>query len=292
MLLKSSYFGIDLGADSIKVACLVKKRNKCIINKLYKVKNPIGKIVFENQQEQDAIQQVLAKIKQMLPSNGVIMGISSNYAAFRYVNFPLLNKKELREAIFWEMQEFDAIFSDEYISDYEVLEEKSDICRVLLAAVPKDLVMAYSKILSGAGFYLKALDVYPLANARVLKAHKKTGVSAIIDLNVTHNEITIVENGKLILNRSLDFSHNNTIEKLLQEISRIFNFYSLQSKRHQIEEIILLGQCDELKDVFKSYFNVNVYIDKEIQSDLITDNPGITDNPMEFFSAIGFALRG
>lgn len=292
MLLESSYLGIDLGADSIKVAHLVKRGNKSIIKRLYQIKNPIGKTVFKNQQEQDIIRQVLSRIKETSPSNGVIMGIPSNHAAFRHVHFPLLSKHELREAIFWEMQVFDTIFSNEYISDYELLNKQNNICRVLLVAVPKDLIMTYTKILSEAGFYLKALDVYPLANARVLKAQKKSGVSAIIDLNVTCSEISVVENGRLILNRNLDFPRNITVENFLLETSRIFNFYSLQSKRHKIEEIILLGKCSELKDVFKSYFNINVYMDKELECNFVTENLRISDNPMEFFSAIGFALRG
>jgi len=292
MLLKSSYLGIDLRADNIKVAHLVKKRNKNIIKNLYQIANPIGKTVFRNQQEQDAIRHVLIKIKEMLPSKGVIMGISSNCAAFRYVHFPLMSKKELRDAIYWEIQEFDTVFSSEYISDYELLDQQNNTCRVLLVAVPKDLIMAYTNILSGAGFYLKALDVYPLANARVLKAQKKSGVSAIIDFDVTHSEITVVENGKLVLNRNLNFPHIITVENFILEISRIFNFYSLQSKGHQVEEIILLGKGSKLKDVIKSYFNMNVIMGNELECDFTAENSRITHNPMDFFSAIGFALRG
>jgi type IV pilus assembly protein PilM len=292
MLLKSSFLGIDFRPDFIKVAYLQKKRNKSIIKRLYQIKNPIGKVVFENQQEQDTIQQLFSTIKQKFPSRGVIMGIPSNHAVFRYVNFPILSGKELKEAIFWEMQEFNTIIRDEYVSDYEILDEKNNICRVLLVAVPKYLAMTYANILLGAGFYIKALDLYPLAHARVLKTKNKSGVSAIIDFNYIHNEITIVENGSLILNRNLDFHHDSTIEQKVIEISKIFNFYSLQSKSKQIEEIILLGKAREQREIFKSSFNINVYTDNEIELDFIIDNLQVMDKPIGFFSAIGFALRG
>lgn len=292
MFFKSSYLGIDIRADNIRVAHLVKRGNKNIIKGLYEIENPLGTTVFKTQQEQFAIKQVLAEIKQRLSSNSVVIGVSSNYAAFRYVNFPLLNKKELKEAIFWEMQEFDTIFSDEYISDYEILEEQKNICRVLLVAVPKNLIMTYTKILTEAGFNIRAIDVYPLANARVLKTERKTDVSAIIDLGVTHSEITIVENGILILNRNLDFPSNISFENFLQEISRIFNFYFLQSKKSPIDKIILLGKNSALKEVFRNYFKIDTYLGNELECNFIVENHSNIENPMDFFSAIGFGLRG
>lgn len=323
MFFKSSYLGIDLGMESIKVAHLAKKGNKKIITSLCEMKNPIGKTVFSNPEEQDAMRQCFIKINETFPSNGVVIGISSKYAMFRYVQFPLLNKKELREAIFWEMQEFSTIFNGEFISDYELLDKQKDIYRVLLVAVPKDIITDYIKIAGGAGFILKALDVYPLANARVLRTQRKPNVTAIIDLGSFHSEITVVGNGKIIFNRNLDFCYNNTIndeisdiiltnnnwanlvrsgfdflpssyQNLILEISRIFNFYSLQSKGRQIDEIILIGKGSELhhsKNVFKSYFDIEVYTGKELKYDFINNNLKIDDNHTDFLSAIGFALR-
>jgi len=292
MFLQSSYLGIDLRADSIKVAYLVKRGKKSKVKDLYETENPVGKVVFENQRDQDTIKKSLYKIKQKYPFSSVIMGIPSNFAVFRYVKFPFLNKRELNEAIFWEMQEFNTVFNNDYISDYEILDEKNNIYRVLLVAIPKELAMAYSNILNGAGFYIKALDVYPLAYARVLKSQNKIGVFAIIDLNGAHNEITIVENGKLVLNRNLDFSQNSTPEQVTKEVSKIFNFYFLQSKSNQVDEIILIGKDWELNDIFKNHFDINVHIEDEAKWDLFSENIKTTNRPINFISAIGFALRG
>lgn len=304
MFFSSSYLGIDLGADSIKAANLCKKGNKKIIKGLYQIENPIGKTVFNKPAEQAAIRQVLAKINKVLPSKGVVIGISSKHAMFRYVQFPLLNKKELKDAIFWEMQEFNTIFSGEFISDYEVLGKQKDSYRVLLAAVSKDIIMDYIKATGEAGLCLKALDVYPLANARVLKAQKKDGVTAIIDLGLSHNEITITGNGRIIFNRKLDFCYDDMVksgkpepsplQNLICESSRIFDFYSLQSQGSQIDEIILIGKGSELyhcKDAFESYFNIHVSTGKELKFDYMSKNLN-NDSHADFFSAIGFALRG
>jgi len=292
MFFKRPCLGIDLRADRIKVAYLAKAGNRSRVYELYQIQNPVGKVVFENQKEQDAIRRIMSTIKQKFPKGSVIMGIPSHHVVYRHVNFPLLNRKELREAISWEMQEFNTIFSDDYVSDYEILEEKNNICRVLLVAVPKSLAMLYANILRGAGFYIKAFDVYPLAYARVINTLNRSGVSAIIDTSYEHSEIAIVERGKLILNRNLDLHKNSTSEQVLMEVSKIFDFYSLQSKNNQIDDIILLETGGRLKDLFESYFNVNVYADDEIQWNLIAEKLPHAVNPIDYICAIGFAMRG
>jgi type IV pilus assembly protein PilM len=321
MLLGSSYLGIDLGTESINVVQLEKRGHKKTIKSLYQMENPIGSTVFNKPEEKDAMLHCLLKINKKFPSNGVIIGISSRLAMFRHVEFPLLTKKELKEAIFWEMQEFSSVFNGEIIFDYELLDKRKNSHHVLLVAVPKDIIMNYTEVASAAGFSLKALDVYPLANARVLRARRKSNVTAIIDLSSSNSEMTVVDDGKIIFIRSIDICYSNTVNEeissisnnkhwvdlissdfiptfyhnLFLEISRAFNFYSLQNKGRQIEEIVLIGKSNQIhhwKGVFKRFFNVEVYTGKEFIFDFTNKNIEIDNYHMDFFSAIGFALRG
>ena len=324
MLFEQLCIGIDLGADSIKVAHLAKKRNTKTIKSLYEIENPIGKIAFGIPEEKEAIRQCFAKINKIFPSKSAVIGISSKHVIFRHVKFPLLKKRELDEAIFWEIQEFSAMFNGEFISDYELLDNRNNIYHVILAAMPKDIAVDYTEIAVNAGLHLKALDVYPLANARVLETQKRHCVTAIIDLNSSHSEITMVDNGKIIFNRCLDFFDINKIDdelceiiktdsswfdnirtgfdflpspyqNIILEISRTFEFYSLQSKDCQINEIMLIGKGGEsryCKDILRSYFNLEVYTGREIKLDFINENVKPNGDYVDYISAIGFALRG
>lgn len=324
MLFEPLCIGIDLGVDSIKVAHLTKKRNSKTIKSLYEMENPIGKITFTRPEEKDAIRQCFAKINKIFPSKNAVIGISSKHVIFRHVQFPILKRKELNEAIFWEIQEFSTIFNGEFVSDYALLDNRNSTYHILLAAVPKDIAMDYTKIAIDAGLPLKVLDVYPLANARALGYRKKHDVTAIIDLNSSHSEITIVDNGKIIFNRCLGFFNINEIDdelyniikidssrfndiitefdflplpykNIILEISRTFEFYSLQSKGRQINEIILIGKGGEshyCKDIFRSHFHVEVYAGKEIELDFVNENIKQNGNYVDYISAIGFALRG
>ncbi|AEE91559.1 Type IV pilus assembly protein PilM [Tepidanaerobacter acetatoxydans Re1] len=324
MLFEPLCIGIDLGVDSIKVAHLAKKRNTKTIKSLYKIENPIGKIAFDRPEEKDAICQCFAKINKIFPSKSAVIGISSKHLIFRNVRFPLLKGRELYEAIFWEIQEFSAMFNGEFISDYELLDNRNNTYHILLAAASKDIAMDYAKIAVDAGLPLKALDVYPLANARVLETQKKHGVTAIIDLNSSHSEITMVDNGKIVFNRCLDFFDINKIDdelckiiktdsswfnniktgfdflplpyqNIILEISRTFEFYSLQSKGCRINEIMLIGKAGEshyCKDIFRSYFHIEVYTGREIKLDFVNENIKSNGDYVDYISAIGFALRG
>ena len=168
-----------MGAES-KVAYLVKKETKNSNKSLSNGKS-IGKTTFNKPEERDIMRQCFTKINEQFPSNGVVIEFSVNMPCLG-MHFPLLNKKELKEAIFWEMQEFSTIFSGDFISDYELINKEKDMYHVLLVAVPKEIIMDYAKIADSSGFPLKALDIYPLANARVLKEGKISDITAIIDL--------------------------------------------------------------------------------------------------------------
>ncbi len=319
MLFKSMYTGIDLGEKNIKIVFLVKKRGNKTVKGFYQIENPVGKTTFDKPIERDAIKQCFKKINRQFPSKKVVIGVPSKHAVFRYVQFPLLNQKELKEAIFWELQEFDNMFNEDFTSDYELINKGKDVNNVLLVATPKRITMDYATIAFDSGLPLKALDIYPLANARVLKEEEVTDVTAILDLRSNYSEITIIDDGKVILSRVLGYGYNNKIknriseiletnknciefiknnlelfplsyQNLILEVSRTFIFYSLQSKGRQIKKIILIGENGKLgycKDIFESYFDVKVCTTDEYKFQFIKND----DNCTNYFSAIGFALR-
>ncbi|MDD4569447.1 MAG: pilus assembly protein PilM [Tepidanaerobacteraceae bacterium] len=324
MLLESSCVGIDLGTESIKAAYLVKRNNRIKTLDLYQMENPVGNTVFNTPKEQEIIKKCFMKINNIFPCKDVVIGVPSKHAVFRHVQFPLLSKKELREAIFWETQEFSTIFNSEFISDYELLDKQKDIYNVLLVGVTKDIITNYIKIAHDVNFHLRALDVYPLANARVLRTQKASKVIAIVDLQSSYSEITVVANGKIVFNRNLDFRFTTTVknemydiittysnssdfirnevrtlpqhfQNLLLEISRSINFYSLHSKGCQVDELLLIGKGIELqncKDIIKNFLGIKVNTTKEFKFEFMNKNIELNHKIIDYFSALGFALRG
>ena len=181
------------------------------------------------------------------------------------------------------------------------------------------MIYDYAEIAKVSGLKLKVIDVYPLANARVLKTYYKPGVTAVIDLNPSNSEMTIVNNGKIIFMRSLDLPqvekefakilHNEGpsccncnpkvqkfYEQLTFEITRAFNIYSLQGKNPPIKNAIFLGKNGDKihpdKINLKKSFNVDICDENMLLENPAMENIDIGKSLTEFFSAIGFALRG
>jgi type IV pilus assembly protein PilM len=313
MLFGSSCVGIDLRMDTIKAAYLIRRGNRIRIKDLYQMENPLGKTVINGSKEQSIIKECFKKISERFPSKNVVIGVSSNNIILRHVQLPILSKKELKEAIFWETQEFSSVFNNNFVSDYEILERQKENFRILLVGASNQLIQDYIKIAYESGISLSALDIYPLAHARVLKLQKISNVIAILDLEPCHSEITLVDNGNIIFIRSLDFCYTKTIQNkiesfkydpkvippefqnLLIELSRCIKFYSLHSNGSGIDEIIITGEGRKLqflKAILSKFLDVGVHIESKLKHDLSNNSINVNHNPMEFFSAIGFALRG
>jgi type IV pilus assembly protein PilM len=323
--------GIDVGTDTIKAAHLIESRGKWAVKGLYKIKNPLMRTTFSETGDKEILTECLQEIKKAFSCNKCVMGVDGHRVVFRNLQFPRLHMKELKEAVYWEAREFSTMFNGDFVYDFELLEQQSDHCRVLIAGADREYIMDYIKIARDAGLNLSVLDVYPLAAARLLSQKEKNSVVAVIDMGSSHTEITVVEKGRAFLNRTVDFGGSNLVEivsnllsmdklqaeqviidpgpyrekiqekvtaalqELMIEISRFFDFYSIQNKGKQINYAVLAGNGGKLwcwSRAFADYFNIQLVSANNMGFQLKSlDNSGNIDY-MEYFNAIGFALRG
>ncbi|GAQ26117.1 type IV pilus biogenesis protein PilM [Tepidanaerobacter syntrophicus] len=309
MLQSSLHTGIDIGAKDIKIANVTINRRSYFVKNFYKIENPIGKLIPETPLEKSIMNKCFIEIKDIF-SGKIIIGISSKYALFRQIQLPRLSKRELKEAIFWETQEFLATFGMKFISDYEVLYHGKNTCSILIAAVPEGIAKNYAKIALDAGIFPNSLDVYPLANACVIQVQKNYDPIAIIDLDFDYSEITILNDGEIILVRNLDFFNINEADKqadwenidsfpmsyknFIIEISRTFEFY-MRNGGQKIEKIVIAGEGSKskyCKAVLEKHFHVEVFMGAEFAVDHISANIKLNSDILDYFSAIGLALRG
>jgi len=323
MFITAKCIGIDMGKRDIRAALLIRRGIKWYIKELVEIKNPLGKTIIRCDEERKELINSFRELNKHLRCSKIVIGIPSQHVVFRNIFFPKLSSKELREAIYWESREFSSIFNTEYICDFQVVDIKPDKLSVLLAAVEKNLVMEYIKIAESAGFFLDVIDVYPLAKARVLRKIKSSGAIAIVEISFYSSEMTIFEDGQLVLTRCVHFMGDN-IESLVSEyeniynkepvyqakiidivtyelrsftdeISRFFELYYTQGKSNAISGIVLTGSVGKfwpIKKIFKSLFETNVVTENELHHDFINIYGGQDIDYMQFSNSIGFAMRG
>ncbi len=321
MLFNTGLVGIDIGTQTIKAVQLNASGKRFNLKKGVKVDNTIKKTSFSDESDRTALTISLKEIAESFSCKKCVVGIPSTHVIFRNLQLPRMKPRELKQAVYWEAQEFAPMFDEDYVSDFELLEVQENNCRVMLAGTTNNIALNYFMIIEDAGFEVEAIDVYPLAVSRILQLAGVDGVTAVIDIGYSHCEITIIEKGVVFFSRNISVNspdlinmssilnnHQGTLDKdvydisipflqeLMLEISRFFDFYSIQRKAHKVDSVIFIG-CGSrlwcLEEVYSDYFNLPIINAAKICHKFIdTDRIKYDDGDLiEYFSAIGFALR-
>jgi type IV pilus assembly protein PilM len=297
MFFNTGLVGIDIGTHTIKAVHLDITGKRRVLRKIVKIDNSIKDTAFPTELDKKGITKCLIKIAKSLSCKKCVVGIPSKHVIFRNVQFPKMKPQELREAVYWEAQEFAPMFDEDYVSDFELLEVQENNCRVMLAGTSENTALGYLTVLENAGFKVEAIDVYPLAVSRILKSAGIHGVAAVIDIGYSHCEIIIIEKGVVFFSRNIstDYLHFvkmssvpvatnkecttdisypqdtlnenlhdvmfQSLQELMLEISKFFDLYSIQRKGHEVEVVMFIGRGSRipcLKQVYSDYFNLPI----------------------------------
>lgn len=271
-------------------------------------------------------------IKRDIKKNKITVGLSNEKVLYRKKQLPRMRFGELERAIYWEKKELVNELGGEYVVDYEIIKANADFFEILMAAVPRNHVMDYLYAARESGLAIEAMDVYPLALSRVLKHTLPEKNFAVVDIGAARTEITLFEGGKvdftcsvpaggddmtkLIAKRfSLDDSAaesmkinpgdcQNEIKECLTPLIHHLTLHVIRcvkyferKKGSEVKAVVFTGGGGKLKGL-KEYFFAQTGLEALLSSDLDfpyvelgSDIKGNFDW-MEFFCAMGYALRG
>ena len=85
----------------------------------------------------------------------------------------------------------------------KIISKKQEHTKVLVTAAPKALVNKYLEVFKGAGLNLLSLETEAFAMARALLGKDKQ-LTMVVDIGSITTDISIVDNGLPVLNRSID----------------------------------------------------------------------------------------
>lgn len=127
----------------------------------------------------NAIQRTLSKSLPRRPSTRrVVCSIPETKAFLRIIEMPKMEKKEMDEAIRWEIEENIPLSIDQVYYDYQVLEKKfgkddGKHKNVLIVAVSRSIVDSFIEVVQGAGLEVIGMEVESVAQARCLLPDKQ-----------------------------------------------------------------------------------------------------------------------
>jgi len=218
-------FGLDIGTQSIK--CVKLKVNG----------SAVELVAFDLQESQLDPTEVLKKIKQTQGADLVNISFCGSSTVIRYVNFPRMNKDELKGALKFEAQQHIPFSVEEVNLDAEILRDNlpENKMLVLIAALKKELIPPRIKVLENAGLRPNIIDIDSLALVNAFnfnypkveipenklenndlasdsQSHKSI---CLLNIGSTITNVNILDNGLVRLSRDIHSGGANFTKKLM-----------------------------------------------------------------------------
>ncbi len=239
---RKSYFGVDIGGSTVKMVELISHGGRARLLTYGYVEVDIDIVHGSSEINEKNLVNV---IKRLHEESGVstkhCVVALPNFSVFSsIISLPTMSKKELNKAVTWEAKKFIPLPIEEMVLDWRPLtpaEERAQMAsaipenngndssdskkkqqRILITAAPKELVERYVRIFKMAEFELVAMETEGFALERSLVG-KDAGVVMIVDLGATTTDISLVEGGIPILNRSIDVGGATITQAIARSLS-------------------------------------------------------------------------
>lgn len=236
--LEPSIFGLDLSDLSVKVLQLEKEGNMIKLVSYSSESIEAGSIedgkIINKDKVVLAIKKALAKAgPKKIKTNKVVCSLPESKAFLRIITIPLMEEKEAREAIKWEMEANIPLPIDQVYFDWQFLDEAKGKQSVLTVAVSKEVVDVLMGVLEKAGLDVYGLELESIASARSLireTEKKENSAQLIVDLGAQRTSLIVVVNGIVYFTSSIPFSS----ESLTESISKKMNLNKKEAEETKI----------------------------------------------------------
>jgi len=198
--------GVDIGTVSIKMVELARKgetvslENYGMVATREYLRRPNAVIQTSSLKlsVRDTAPMLETIVREMRPKAKRVIASVPSFASFAVpIEMPLMTREETEKSIGFQAQRFipmpvtEVTFEWEKVGEYETTDGRKTQ-RVLIVAVPNDLVKLYRELFHSAGLTLAALEVEyaALARACLVPGGRRT---MLIDIGAESTTITIVE---------------------------------------------------------------------------------------------------
>lgn len=312
---EKGFLGVDIGTSFIKIVELSKKGKKINLENY----GEIPSVSFYKEEFQSypkssfflSIEDIARGVRAVIEEAGMkakeaAFSIPDFSTFFINLNLPPMSKEELPEGVKYAARQYIPLSLSEVSLDWMLIEGTpgtQERIKVLLAAVPNDLIYQYQKISQLSRLKLSFLEAEAFSLARALIPSGSKETLSIIDIGAQSTTINIIDKGKLKRSYSLNIAGNHFTQKiasalsinykeaelikeeigllpskeridklllpllsaLLIEVKRIFKEFSL-SEQKEIKEVIISGASANLP-------GLRTFMEKELKKKVSLGNP-------------------
>jgi len=227
-LFKKSTIGIDIGALNTVIVSGIWNGSKLQIHRTVQVPTP-QEYVQEGHISQP--EKMVAYMKQVfkdhhIEKGGIIFSSESIEVIQREIVLPKVADKDLVSMIPFEVESHFPIKAEDYCLEYQIVEEFSEDgvkkLRVLVAAMPRDIVESYLFVAESLGLNPLGLKLQGSSIAKLFSKTKSindinydpVATLALVDLGHAKMRVSFVNMGRLVFSRTVAFKTKDLVEMM------------------------------------------------------------------------------
>jgi type IV pilus assembly protein PilM len=234
-------FGFDLGHGSIKIAQLE-----------YLDKNPrlqgYGSVLFDSKALNEgeivnfdivskaAHELINEHLEGSINTRSIAASLPVLHSFSRIINIPLMEDKDVFEAVHTEASQYIPIPITDLYLDYQLVEKKADSQDFLVAAAPKKVVDSYIKLFESLDLELICLEPSILSVARTVRHAESSDVpTLIIDCGSLTTDLIILSNSAVRVTGTIKFGGETLTESIAKELNLSYEEASHIKNLHGLE---------------------------------------------------------
>lgn len=272
---ETSFVGIDIGINGVKVVELLKKDNRpTLVNYGFSENTE-----FIGENWINDTNKIAGVINKVCEDSGIenknIVSALPTFAVFSsIINIPEVPKADLDYTIEWEAKKVIPLPIEDMILDWKKIENKEGETQkgfnYLLTGAPKTLVKKQLDIFREAGLNLLSLETETFSLIRSLLGNNNKSAVILLEIGAGTTDVSLIENAIPVFSRSIDVGgdmisktisqHLNIGIERAEQFKYDLGIVSMDSDDNIVPKLIinsLSAIVNEIKYVIGMYANMN-----------------------------------
>lgn len=203
-----------------------------------------------------------------IKSGKTLIAIPAQNVMVRFFSFPYMLEEEIRESIKWELERYVPFAPEDINYDIQIVDvierEDSKESKVMLVAIPKDVINPYLEIIKNLNLEPELVDVSVFSAVRTLILNKKELPKGNTLYLYSHNNVAefvvAKENQPLFFRSTImeewnpqsetidDLTKSFMLEDFVRKIQESVNFFYMQFPEEHLDQVWVTGSNSKDKD--------------------------------------------
>jgi len=251
------YLVLDIGSTNIKLVEYVIENSKIHVLNGFIVATPANSFSNGKIHHISPIAELISqKLKdEKITTRSLVVSITSNEIITREMLVPKIKSEDLDNFVSVNSADIFPMNLSTYSLGYSVIEEYKEktveMNRIMIAAIPRDIIIQYISLAEILKLELKTINYagYELYNYTSFEIDEKEEGYAVIDIGGEDTDLIINANGTLKFNRVINRGSKEATNIIMKELG--CSEVKAEHLKKQYNSVIILGKLKEDAEVYK-----------------------------------------